>query len=73
MLTEGKLKELGFERYTWEDEGHEYTDHKLQTERIAIEITNLETVELTTRGQYVKLDAVTDDDKLEQLINLLTK
>lgn len=73
MITEKKLESLGFSRHTWDDEDNEVVDHKLETENFAIEITNLTTVEITTKGQYVQLEAVNNDDKLEQLINLLTK
>lgn len=74
LFQEETLKSLGFERYEWADEESEpIIDHKFENEDVTIEITNLETVEITTKGQYIKLPKIDNDQKLEQLINLLTK
>jgi len=70
---EGTLKNLGFSRHEWNDEEVRVVDHKLENEDFAIEITNLQTVEITTKGQYIGLPKIDNDQKLEQLINLLTK
>lgn len=70
---EEKLKNLGFVRQEWEDEFGTIVDHKLSLFGIKIEITNLSTVEITTQGQYVELARVDSGEKLEQLINLLSK
>ncbi len=68
------LEELGFSRYEWADEEvGTVIDHKFENESFAIEITNLQTVEITTKGQYIELPNINNDQKLEQLINLLTK
>jgi len=73
MLTEDKLKNLGFERYEWRDEdGDTVVDHKLKQGNVVIEITNNEKVEITTQGNYIELPKINDDSKLEQLINLLS-
>ncbi|QQT60958.1 hypothetical protein I6I97_17305 [Sphingobacterium multivorum] len=68
------LEDLGFSRYEWSDEEvGTVIDHKFENENFAIEITNLQTVEITTKGQYVELPSIDNDQKLQQLINLLTK
>lgn len=72
MLTEIKLKELGFERHQWEDEDGEVVDHKLSKGNLVIEISNMNKVEITTRGNYIELPKINEDSKLEQLINLLS-
>jgi len=73
MLTEDKLKNLGFERYEWRDEdGDTVVDHKLKQGNVVIEITNNKKVEITTQGNYIELPKINDDSKLEQLINLLS-
>jgi len=69
MLTQEKLTCLGFERYEWHDDD---VDYKLTKGNVVIEITNLETVEITTKGNYINLPKIDDDNKLEQLINLLS-
>ncbi|SMG31728.1 hypothetical protein [Sphingobacterium psychroaquaticum] len=71
MLTEKKLKALGFERFEWSEDGIVICDHKLKKGGVTIEITNLTTVEITTQGQYVPLP-LDSEEKLEQLINLLS-
>ncbi|QBQ41186.1 hypothetical protein E2P86_08465 [Sphingobacterium psychroaquaticum] len=73
MITEDKLKALGFERYEWRDEdGDSIVDHKLKKGSVVIEITNMEKVEITTQGNYIELPKINKDSKLEQLINLLS-
>lgn len=68
------LEDLGFSRYEWNDEEvGTVIDHKFENENFAIEITNLQTVEITTKGQYIELPNINNDQKLEQLISLLTK
>jgi hypothetical protein len=68
------LEDLGFSRYEWNDEEvGTVIDHKFENENFAIEITNLQTVEITTKGQYVELPSINNDEKLQQLISLLTK
>ena len=68
------LEDLGFSRYEWKDEEvGTVIDHKFENENFAIEITNLQTVEITTKGQYVELPSINNEKKLQQLINLLTK
>jgi len=70
---ESTLKDFGFERYEWNDEEIGIVvDHKLETENIAIEITNCETVEITTKGQYIQLPNINSDEKLKHLIELLS-
>lgn len=71
---EGTLQSLGFVRYEWEDEeSGKVVDHKFENDNFSIEITNLQTVEITTKGQYVELSNIDNDYKLEQLIELLIK
>lgn len=73
MLTHEKLKSLGFKKYEWQDDdGDQVVDYKLQRGNVVIEITNLQTVEITTQGNYINLPKINDDNKLEQLINLLS-
>lgn len=73
MLTQEKLTCLGFEKYEWQDDdGDQIIDYKLTKGNVVIEITNLETVEITTKGNYINLPKIDDDNKLEQLINLLS-
>lgn len=73
MLTHEKLTCLGFEKYEWQDDdGDQVVDYKLTKGNVVIEITNLETVEITTQGNYINLPKIDDDNKLEQLINLLS-
>ncbi|MBE8712564.1 hypothetical protein [Sphingobacterium hungaricum] len=72
MLTNEKLIALGFERCEWEDEGEHFVDHKIQKGNVVIEISNLEKVEVTTKGNYIELPKVDNDQKLEQLLNLLS-
>lgn len=73
MLTQKKLTCLGFERYEWhDDDGDQIIDYKLTKGNVVIEITNLQTVEITTKGNYINLPKIDDDNKLEQLINLLS-
>lgn len=72
MLCEQKLKDLGFTRYSWEDDGEEIIDHVLSKGNVVIEITNLSKVEITTKGNYIELSKIDTADKLEQLINLLS-
>jgi len=73
MLTQEKLTCLGFEKYEWQDEdGDQIVDYKLTKGNVVIEITNLQTVEITTQGNYINLPKINDDNKLEQLINLLS-
>lgn len=72
MLTEKKLKELGFERHEWENEGEHFVDHLLNKGGVTIEITDLKKVEITTKGNYIEFPNLSDDNKLEQLINLLS-
>jgi len=71
-LCEQKLKNLGFTRYDWEDEGEEIIDHVLVKGHVVIEVTNLNKVEITTKGNYVELSQIDNTEKLEQLINLLS-
>lgn len=72
MLTNEKLIVLGFERSEWEDEGELFVDHKIQKGNVVIEISNLEKVEVTTKGNYIELPKVDNDQRLEQLLNLLS-
>ena len=73
MLTQEKLKSLGFKKYEWrDDDGDQVVDYKLKKGNVVIEITNLQTVEITTQGNYINLPKINDDNKLEQLINLLS-
>jgi len=71
-LTEIGLKNLGFDRYQWEEDGRIFVDHKLKKGNVIIEITNLKTVEITTTGNYIELPKINEDFKLQQLINLLS-
>lgn len=73
MLTEEKLKNLGFERYEWlDDDGDKVVDHRLKQGNLVIEITNMKKVEITTQGNYIELSKINEDNKLELLINLLS-
>lgn len=73
MLTEEKLKNLGFERYEWlDDDGDKVVDHRLKRGNLVIEITNMKKVEITTQGNYIELSKINEDNKLELLINLLS-
>lgn len=74
VFLESTLRDLGFQRYEWNDEeAGKIVDHKFENAGISIEITNLKTVEITTKGQYITLSNINCDQKLEQLIHLLTK
>ncbi|MCY4781418.1 hypothetical protein ORI89_17295 [Sphingobacterium sp. UT-1RO-CII-1] len=73
VFKEKHLINLGFVRHEWnDDEFGKIVDHKFENADVTIEITNLSTVELTTRGQYVSLSMINSSKKLKQLINLLT-
>ncbi len=73
-FNESTLKDLGFEKYEWQDEDSGLiVDHKFENQNISIEITNYQTVEITTKGQYVELPNIDSGKKLKQLINLITK
>lgn len=73
-FNESTLKDLGFERYEWEDEDiGKVVDHKFENHNISIEITNYQTVEITTKGQYIGLPNIDTDKKLKQLVKLLSK
>lgn len=72
MLTNEKLLALGFERSEWQDEDELFVDHRIQKGNVVIEISNLEKVEVTTKGNYIELPKVDNDQKLEQLLNLLS-
>ncbi|MFD1770895.1 hypothetical protein [Sphingobacterium suaedae] len=68
------LANLGFSKYEWNDEDlGKVVDHKFENKDLSIEITNYQTVEITTRGQYITLPSITNTQKLEELIKLLTK
>ena len=72
MLTNEKLLALGFERSEWEDEDEVFVDYRIQKGNVVIEVSNLEKVEVTTKGNYIELPKVDNDQKLEQLLNLLS-
>lgn len=73
MLTEQTLKNLGFQRYEWQDDDEcKFVDYILKHGSVVIEITNMKKVEITTQGNYIELPKIDDDTKLEQLINLLS-
>ena len=71
-LTEDNLRLLGFDKLEPVDDDEASIEHVAKIGNVVIEVTNLSIVEITTRGNYIELPKIDNDQKLEQLINLLS-